>query len=191
MWFTGRQMHSTRSASAQRFDTRLVLTTAGHRLNTPVPRGQHSHDTPLDHHDSPRSALPPTSTRFADAGRCLEDVVTDDLKDRAHAGFVGRAGYICGVMAKRRSRSSGGSGFAALFGVLLIIGLIAKFFWWLVGIAAAVGLFFAIRALVRHLASGVQQPHWKPTNSPTAPIARTGWHNAETAEAYMASRAPS
>ena len=55
-------------------------------------------------------------------------------------------------MAKRRSRSSGGSGFAALLGVLLILGLIVKFFWWLVGIAAAVGLFFAIRALVRHLA---------------------------------------
>jgi hypothetical protein len=56
------------------------------------------------------------------------------------------------MMAKRRSRSSGGSsGGAALFGVLLIVGLIVKFFWWILAAVAAVGLFFAVRALVRHL----------------------------------------
>jgi uncharacterized membrane protein len=57
------------------------------------------------------------------------------------------------MMASRRSRSGGGSsgGGAALFGLLLVVGLIVKFFWWLVGIAAAVGLFFALRALTRHL----------------------------------------
>lgn len=57
------------------------------------------------------------------------------------------------MMAKRRSRSSGGSsgGGAALLGVLLIVGVIIKFFWWIVAAGAAVGLFFAVRALVRHL----------------------------------------
>jgi hypothetical protein len=57
------------------------------------------------------------------------------------------------MMAKRRSGSGGGSsgGGAALFGLLLIVGLIVKFFWWLVGIAAAVGLFFAVRALTRYV----------------------------------------
>jgi hypothetical protein len=56
------------------------------------------------------------------------------------------------MMAKRRSRSSGGtSGGAALFGLLLIVGLIIKFFWWLLAGAVAVGLFFAGRALMRHL----------------------------------------
>ena len=55
------------------------------------------------------------------------------------------------MMAKRRSRSSGGSsgGGAAVFGLLLILGFIIKFFWWLAAAAVAVGLFFAVRALVR------------------------------------------
>lgn len=56
------------------------------------------------------------------------------------------------MMAKRRSRSSGGSsGGAAVLGLLLVVGLIIKFFWWIVAAGAAVGLFFAVRALVRHL----------------------------------------
>jgi hypothetical protein len=56
------------------------------------------------------------------------------------------------MTAKRRARSSGElSGGAALFGVLLVIGLIVKFFWWLLAAAAAVGLFFAVRALMRYV----------------------------------------
>ena len=56
------------------------------------------------------------------------------------------------MAARRRSRSSGGtSGGAVLFGALLIIGLIVKFFWWLAALAALVGLFFAVRALTRHV----------------------------------------
>ena len=57
------------------------------------------------------------------------------------------------MSAKRRSRSSGGSsgGGAALLGLLLIAGVVVKFFWWLLAAAVAVGLFFAGRALVRHV----------------------------------------
>jgi hypothetical protein len=33
----------------------------------------------------------------------------------------------------------------------LVVGLIVKFFWWLVAVAAAVGLFFAVRALIRYV----------------------------------------
>lgn len=64
---------------------------------------------------------------------------------------VGGARYVSDMMAKRRSRSSGGpGGGAAVLGLLLIVGFIIKFFWWLVAAAVAVGLFFAVRALVRH-----------------------------------------
>jgi hypothetical protein len=52
-------------------------------------------------------------------------------------------------MAKRRSNSSGGG--AVVFGVLLLIGLIIKYYWWFIAAAAVVGLFFAVRALVRHV----------------------------------------
>ncbi len=38
-----------------------------------------------------------------------------------------------------------------MLGLLLVVGLIIKFFWWIVAAGAAVGLFFAVRALVRHL----------------------------------------
>ena len=57
------------------------------------------------------------------------------------------------MSAKRRSRSSGGSsgGAVALFGLLLVAGVIVKFFWWLVAVAAAVGLFYGVRALMRYV----------------------------------------
>ena len=42
-----------------------------------------------------------------------------------------------------------GGGFGALFGVLLIIGLVIKFIWWILGAAALVGLFFLARAIAR------------------------------------------
>jgi len=51
------------------------------------------------------------------------------------------------VMAQRRS-DSGGVG-AALFGVLLLIGLVITYYWFFLAAGAAVGLFFAVRALVR------------------------------------------
>ena len=61
-------------------------------------------------------------------------------------------------MAKGRSRSSsdgpGGAGGMA-FGLLLIVGIVIKFFWWFVAAGVAVGLFFAVRAIVRHI--GEQQ----------------------------------
>ena len=46
---------------------------------------------------------------------------------------------------------SDGGGFVAVFLLLLVIGLVVKYIWWFVGAAALVGLFFAGRALARHL----------------------------------------
>lgn len=42
-----------------------------------------------------------------------------------------------------------GGGFGAVFGVVLIIGLIIKFIWWILGAAALVGLYFLARATAR------------------------------------------
>ena len=50
---------------------------------------------------------------------------------------------ICGFV----KQSSGG--FGAWFGVLLIIGLVIKFIWWILGATAVVGLFFLARAIAR------------------------------------------
>ena len=36
-----------------------------------------------------------------------------------------------------------------MFVVLLVVGLIIKYFWWIAGAAALVGAFFAVRAIVR------------------------------------------
>jgi lysylphosphatidylglycerol synthetase-like protein (DUF2156 family) len=36
-----------------------------------------------------------------------------------------------------------------LFALLVIVGIIIKFFWWILGAAVFVGLFFLVRALVR------------------------------------------
>jgi hypothetical protein len=47
------------------------------------------------------------------------------------------------------SKSSGGGGFAGLFGLLLLIGIIIKFIWWIVGAVALVAAFFIGRAIVR------------------------------------------
>lgn len=46
------------------------------------------------------------------------------------------------------SRSSGG-GFAGLFAVTLLLAIIVKFIWWILGAAALVGLFFIGWAIVR------------------------------------------
>lgn len=40
-------------------------------------------------------------------------------------------------------------GFGAVFGVVLVIGLIIKFIWWILGAAVLVGLFFLARAIAR------------------------------------------
>ena len=48
-----------------------------------------------------------------------------------------------------KSRASSGGGFGALLGLALIIWIIVKLFWWIVGAAALVGLFFLVRAVVR------------------------------------------
>ena len=47
------------------------------------------------------------------------------------------------------SRSSSGGGFAGLFGLLLLIGIIIKFIWWILGAVALVVVLFIGRAIVR------------------------------------------
>jgi len=47
-----------------------------------------------------------------------------------------------------KSRASSGGGFGALLGLALIIWVIVKLIWWIVGAAALVGLFFLGRAIV-------------------------------------------
>jgi type II secretory pathway pseudopilin PulG len=47
------------------------------------------------------------------------------------------------------SRSSSGGGLGGLLGLMLLIGIIIKFIWWILGAAALVGLFFLVRAVVR------------------------------------------
>src|SRR5262245_794298 len=52
-------------------------------------------------------------------------------------------------MSRRRYRSGGGGGFTGLIGLLFIVGLIIKFIWWIIGVAALVGLFYLIRAILQ------------------------------------------
>jgi hypothetical protein len=53
---------------------------------------------------------------------------------------------FCGMS---RSGASSGGGFGALVVLALIIWVIVKLIWWIVGAAALVGLFFVGRAVVR------------------------------------------
>jgi hypothetical protein len=48
-----------------------------------------------------------------------------------------------------KSRASSGGGFAALLGLALIIWVIVKLIWWILGAAVLVGLYFVARAIVR------------------------------------------
>lgn len=48
-----------------------------------------------------------------------------------------------------RTRASSGAEFGALFVAVLIIWVLIKLFWWIVGAAALTGLFFLVRAIVR------------------------------------------
>lgn len=48
-----------------------------------------------------------------------------------------------------KSRASSGGGFGALLGLALIIWIIVKLVWWILGAAVLVGLYFVIRAIVR------------------------------------------
>lgn len=54
-------------------------------------------------------------------------------------------------MAKRQSQSGSDGAGGAVFGVLLIVGIVIHFFWWFVAAGVAVGLFFVVRATVRHI----------------------------------------
>ena len=53
------------------------------------------------------------------------------------------------MASRRRSRSNSSGSFGALFGLLLLIAVIVKFIWWILGAAALVGLFFLVRTVVR------------------------------------------
>lgn len=52
-------------------------------------------------------------------------------------------------MSHRRSTASSPGGLGGVLGLLLLIAFIVKFIWWILGVAALVGLFFLGRALVR------------------------------------------
>ena len=52
-------------------------------------------------------------------------------------------------MSRRHSTASSPGGLGGLLGVLLLIAVIVKFIWWILGAAALVGLFFLARAVVR------------------------------------------
>ena len=52
-------------------------------------------------------------------------------------GFVGAAAYVAGMR------------FGGFFGLLLLIGIIIKFIWWILGAVALVVAFFIGRAIVR------------------------------------------
>lgn len=49
----------------------------------------------------------------------------------------------------RTFRACSGGGFGALLGLLLLIAIIIRFIWWILGAAALVGLSFLGRAIVR------------------------------------------
>jgi hypothetical protein len=52
--------------------------------------------------------------------------------------------------ARRHSRrASNSSGFGALIALLVVVAIIIKFIWWILGALALVGLFFLTRAVVR------------------------------------------
>jgi len=48
-----------------------------------------------------------------------------------------------------KSRASSGGGFGALLGLMLIVWVIVKLIWWILGAAILVGLYFLVRAIVR------------------------------------------
>lgn len=66
-----------------------------------------------------------------------------DLSDLAHSIQTMMA-------ARRRSRSASNSGgFGALFGLLVVVAIIIKFIWWILGALVLVGLIYLTRAVAR------------------------------------------
>jgi hypothetical protein len=54
------------------------------------------------------------------------------------------------MAARRRSRSASNSGgFGALFGLLVVVAIIIKFIWWILGALVLVGLIYLTRAVAR------------------------------------------
>ena len=47
------------------------------------------------------------------------------------------------------SRAASGGGFGAFLAVAVVIWIIVELFWWIVGAAVLVGLFFLVRAIAR------------------------------------------
>lgn len=62
----------------------------------------------------------------------------------------------------RWRRAPRGGGWAAVIGVLFLIGLIIKFIWWILGALALVAAFYLIRAAVRQnrAAAGAKLTHY-------------------------------
>jgi hypothetical protein len=59
---------------------------------------------------------------------------------------VGGTAYVSRMS---KSKASSGGGFGALLGLMLIIWVIVKLIWWILGAAILVGLYFVVRAIVR------------------------------------------
>lgn len=52
-------------------------------------------------------------------------------------------------MSRRRVRSNTSGGWPAALGLLFVLGLIVKFFWWIVAVLAIVAAAYLIRAVLR------------------------------------------
>jgi hypothetical protein len=50
---------------------------------------------------------------------------------------------------RRQTRSTAASPFWGLLAILIIVAIIIKFIWWILGAAALIGLFYIVRAIVR------------------------------------------
>jgi hypothetical protein len=50
---------------------------------------------------------------------------------------------------RRQTRSTTASPFWGLLGILIIVAIIIKFIWWILGAVALIGLFYIVRAIVR------------------------------------------
>ena len=81
------------------------------------------------------------------------------------------------------SASNSGGGFAGLLGLAVIVWIIIKLIWWIVGAAVLVGLFFLVRTIVKRATDVPSSKRLVGAPSPLVPISSTiGCCAATTAE---------
>lgn len=89
------------------------------------------------------------------------------------------------------SRGSDSGGMAAFFGLLILIWVVVTYYWVILGVGAAVGLFFAVRALVRRAQERrLERPHTRPRFWPNVPSDSIDGPAAATPGVSMASKGP-